>query len=76
MKNIIIQPILFQMAADLSSSLEMHLSKEFDASVKTAPPINETLPLNCLIKIEDNGNQAIYYNGFWIGLNQTEVQKY
>jgi archaemetzincin len=50
MKNIIIQPILFQMTAGLSSSLEMHLSKEFDASVKTAPPINETLSLNLFDK--------------------------
>lgn len=38
------------MTADLSSSLEMHLSKEFDASVKTAPPINETHPLNLFNK--------------------------
>ena len=50
MKNIIIQPILFHMTADLSSSLEMHLSKEFDASVKTAPPINETPLLNLFNK--------------------------
>jgi hypothetical protein len=34
------------MTADLSSSLEMHLSKEFDASGKTALATNETLPLN------------------------------
>jgi hypothetical protein len=47
---IIIHPILFQMTADLSSSLEMHLSKGFHASVKTAPPINETLPLKLFDK--------------------------
>jgi len=50
MKNIIIQPILFQITADLCSLLEMHLSKEFDASVKTAAPINETLPLDLFDK--------------------------
>ena len=47
---IIIQPILFELPVDLSSSLEQHLSKEFDALVKTAPPINDTPPLNMFDK--------------------------
>jgi archaemetzincin len=49
MKTIIIQPILFELPADLSSSLEQHLSKEFDALVKTVR-INEMPPLNLFDK--------------------------
>ena len=47
---IIIHPILFELPADLSSSLEQHLSKEFDALVKTAVPINDMPLLNLFDK--------------------------
>lgn len=49
MKTIIIQPILFALPADLSSSLEQHLSKEFDALVKKVR-INEMPSLNLFDK--------------------------
>ena len=43
---IIIQPILFQLAGDLASLLEQHISKEFDALVKITSPLNDNqLPL-------------------------------
>jgi hypothetical protein len=43
---IIIQPILFQLTGDLTSSLVRHISTKFDALVKIASPINDTqLPL-------------------------------
>ena len=43
---IIIQPILFQLAGDLASLSEQHISKEFDALVKITSPLNDNqLPL-------------------------------
>lgn len=50
MKTIIIQPILFELPANLSSLLEQHLSKQFDALVRTTVPINDTLSLNLFDK--------------------------
>jgi archaemetzincin len=48
---IIIQPISFQLTEDLTSLLERHISKEFDAAVKIGP-LNDTLspPLNLFDK--------------------------
>jgi archaemetzincin len=44
-----IQPILFQLTEDLTSLLEQHISKEFDALVKVASPLNgNQLPVNLL----------------------------
>ena len=51
MKPIIIQPILFQLTGDLTSLLEQHISKEFDALVKITSPLNDNqLPLNLFDK--------------------------
>ena len=53
MKPIIIniQPISFQLTGDLTSSLEQHISKEFDAFVIIASPPNDNqLPLNLFDK--------------------------
>ena len=42
----IIQSILFQLNGDLTSMLEQHISKEFDALVKITSPLNDNqLPL-------------------------------
>jgi archaemetzincin len=41
---IIIQTISFQLTGDLTSSLEQHISIEFDALVKIASPLNDTPP--------------------------------
>ena len=53
MKPIVIniQPIPVQLTEDLTSSLEQHISKEFDALVKVASPLNDNqLPLNLFDK--------------------------
>ena len=48
---VIIQPILFHLTGDLISLLEKHISKEFDALVKIASPLNDNeLPLNLFDK--------------------------
>ncbi|HYA83074.1 MAG TPA: hypothetical protein VEH06_06445 [Candidatus Bathyarchaeia archaeon] len=48
---IIIQPILFQLTGDLTSLLEQHISKEFDALVRITSPLNDNqLPLNLFDK--------------------------
>jgi hypothetical protein len=70
---IIIQPILFQLTGDLTSLLEQHISKEFDALVKITSPLNDNqLPLNLF----GNGNQTIYYCGFEIEINLIEAINY
>jgi hypothetical protein len=72
---IIIQPI-FELTADLFSSLEQHVSKDFDALVTVSPPINDTLlPFNSFDK-NRSGNQTIYANGFLIEIDLIEVRKY
>ena len=44
---IIIQPILFQLTRDLTSLLEQHIPKEFDALVKITSSLNDSqLPRN------------------------------
>jgi predicted Zn-dependent protease len=49
--TIVIQPILFQLTRDLTSLLEQHISKEFDALVKIISPLNDNqLPLNLFDK--------------------------
>ena len=48
---IIIQPILFQLSGDLTSLLEQHISKVFDALVRITSPVNDNeLPLNLFDK--------------------------
>jgi archaemetzincin len=48
---IIIQPISFELTAELSTSLEQQLSKDFDALVRILPPIKDTLlPLDSFDK--------------------------
>ena len=49
--NIIIQPISVQLTEDLTSILEQHISKEFDALVKAASPLSSNqLPVNLFDK--------------------------
>ena len=48
---IIIQPILFQLTRDLTSLLEQHIPKEFDALVKITSSLNDSqLPRNLFDK--------------------------
>jgi hypothetical protein len=50
MMSIIIQPFPFDLTSDLSPLLEAHLSKELNASVRTASTINETAAFNSFNK--------------------------
>ena len=72
---IIIQPILFHLTGDLTSLLEQHISKEFNALVKITSPLNDNqLPLNLFDKNRRQWKSDYY--GFEIEINLIEAINY